>query len=408
MNPIIPVSEFPFRRVSVTGGTGTIGRQWLKALIHQFPQVERTTTNCRPGRSQRIPSSPKIQVIEGGVDDVGNLKALIEAGDICYHLAAWLANLELPEPTEVYLVNGLVPAVVGRLCAASGKPLVFTSSHSVYFAGEYKGFIQEDAFEFRRDFMDWIEAVREPYCALADDLIARRKTFADARTILPEIHQKHAPPFDPKIYNSDSYHIYCLTKLLAERFISDAGGVILRLSNVYGPGDESVQAVAEACTRILNARPGDEIKVRQPFKKLVPCYMGDILKSFVRAGNLRLPKSDSGIFTFASQDFYMREDALLRAVAACVNEIRGTHHAYNIETLAAEDETAFTYDLTKMMTRLYPGEQPVPFATGLKEQLLWMMERMEGRPERAQDTVIQFAHAWPPDKHSIDRRPRAE
>ncbi len=387
----IPSAEFPYRRVSVTGGTGTIGRQWLKALIAQFPQVERITTNCRKGRSARIPSSPKIRVLDGGVDDLENLRAIVEEGDIVYHLAAWLANLQLPDPTEVYVINSLIPAVLSRLCAQHGKPLVFTSSHSVYFAGDYKGFIQEDSFVFRRDFTEWIDAVQAPYQELVDDILASRKRFAEAPRAIVAIHKEHAPPFSPRIYDNDGYHIYCLTKLLAERFVLDGGGVTLRLSNVYGPGDESVQAVAEACQRILQASPGDQLKVRQPFKKLVPCYTGDILKAFVRAGRLRVPDAARPVFTLASQDHYLREDALLRTVAACVNGIRGTNHAYDIETLPPETETAFTYDLSKMMTLLFQGQQPTPFANGLKEQLLWMMERSEGKPERPLDAAITFS-----------------
>ena len=387
----IPFAEFPYRRVGVTGGTGTIGRQWLKALVAQFPHAERITTNCRKGRFVRIPASPRIRVLDGGVDDLDNLRAIVDDGDIIYHLAAWLANLQLPDPTEVYVINSLVPGVVSRLCAERGKPLVFTSSHSVYFAGDYRGFIQEDTFVFRRDFTEWIEAVREPYYELIDDIIAGRKRFADAPEAVVAIHEMHAPPFSPKIYDNDGYHIYCLTKLLAERFILDGGGVVLRLSNVYGPGDESVQAVAEACQRIRQAEPGVPIKVRQPFKKLVPCYMGDILKAFVRAGALRPLQAGRPVFTLASQDHYLREDALLRTVAACINEICGTSQAYDIETLPPENEVAFTYDLSKMMAFLFQGEQRTPFASGLKEQLLWMMERSEGRPERVLDATITFS-----------------
>ena len=179
--------------------------------------------------------------------------------------------------------------------------------------------------------------------------------------------------------------------LLAERFIRDGGGVILRLSNVYGPGDESVQAVAEACQRILQADPSVPIKVRQPFKKLVPCYIGDILKSFVRAGQPSRPRSVQPVFTVASQDHYLREDALLLTVAACVNDIRGTRLAYDIETLPPENGTAFAYNLSKMMKHLFQGEERTAFASGLREQLLWMMERAAGKPERPLDLTINFA-----------------
>ncbi|MGD2174506.1 MAG: NAD(P)-dependent oxidoreductase, partial [Candidatus Brocadiaceae bacterium] len=193
------------------------------------------------------------------------------------------------------------------------------------------------------------------------------------------IHEKLPPPFEPKIYDNDSYHVYCLTKLLAERFVLDSGGLVLRLSNVYGPGDESVQAVGEACHRLTEADPGERIEVRQPFKKLVPAYLGDIVKCFIRAAGLRLPAEVSPIFLVASQEHYMREDTLLRAVADALDEIRGTDHVYDIEELPPEEETAFSYDLTKMRTHLLQGEPLTPFSEGVREHLIWLMERAEGR-----------------------------
>jgi hypothetical protein len=110
-----------------------------------------------------------------------------------------------------------------------------------------------------------------------------RRSFADAARAVDAVHARHPPPLAPKIYDRDDYHVYCLTKLLAERLVLERGGVVLRLCNVYGPGDESAQAVGEACRRILAADPDVEAKVNQPFKKLVPTYLGDIVRCLVRA-----------------------------------------------------------------------------------------------------------------------------
>jgi len=316
---------------------------------------------------------------------------VVDGGEVVYHLAAWLANTPLPGMTEVYVVNSLSAGVVSRLCQDQGKPLVFTSSHSVYFAGDYRGLIREDDYPFRRDFVEWIDAVNGDYHGLIDSITAGERSFDDAPGCILGIHEKLPPPFDPRIYDSDSYHMYCLTKLLAERLVLDHGGLVLRLSNVYGPGDDSPQAVSEACQRLLEAKPGDRIDVRQPFKRLVPAYLGDIIKAFIRAGGLRLPESVLPLFTVASQKHYMREDELLRTVAACLNEIRGTNHNYDIEELPAEDDVAFTYDLTKMNAHLLRSEDMTPFSEGVREQLLWLMQRAEGRPARQADLVIRFA-----------------
>ncbi len=309
------------------------------------------------------------------------LKQIVDQGEIVYHLAAWLANTDMPDMTSIYVINSLVPALLAQLCVESKKRLIFTSSHSVYFAGPYEGRIAEDRFVFRRDFVDWIEAVKSDYYGLAGAILAGEIESAAAGASIDAIHRKRPPPFEPKIYDKDAYHIYCLTKLLAERFVLDHGGLVLRLSNVYGPGDESTQAVGEACHRILDADPNVEIRVIQPFKKLVPTYLGDIIKSLIRAGNLRLPGGVSPVFTIASQEHYLREDALLRTAGASLNKICGTTRDYRIEQLPPEKETTFTYDLGKMQKHLLCGEKLTPFEEGVRLQLTWLMERAKKSAE---------------------------
>jgi hypothetical protein len=138
---------------------------------------------------------------------------------------------------------------------------------------------------------------------------------------------------------------------------------------VYGPGDESTQAVGEACQRLLKAAPGEEIKVRQPFKKLVPAYLGDINEALYRAANLEMPKGIIPVFTMASQSTYMREDELLRSVDKGLQRIRGSG-SRTIETLEPEaGPPAFTYDLSKLKTHLLKDHPLTPFVDGLEEQL---------------------------------------
>ncbi len=371
--------SFPYRRVSVSGVTGTVASQFVPYLLNEVPGVAAVTTSCRQGsaaRARRVPQSSKLRVLEGSLQDIDMLRALVDAGDIVYHLAAWLANTSLPEDAnEVYSTNSLATAVIARLCERRHRPLVFTSSHSVYFAGNYAGRIKEDTFVFRRDFVDWIEQVRHAYYAYADELIAGTAQFAGASPRLDAIHAELPPPFEPLIYDRDEYHIYCLTKLLAERFVLDHGGVVLRLSNVYGPGDESLQAVGEACHRIMTAEPGASLAIRQPFKKLVPACLPDIIQALLRAAALELPEDVAPVFTVASQEHYLREDDLLRTAAQALNELRDTAHGYDIEPLPPETSRAFTYDLTKLRTWLLPDTPLTPFADGLKQQLAWRLNR---------------------------------
>ncbi len=383
---------FPFDNVSVTGGTGTVGSQFIKVLLAQFPAVGRINTTCRPGspRAYRIPQADRLNVVEGDINDLRVLNEIVGEADVVFHLAAWLANTPLPSMLDVYLTNSLAAGVVRKLCASKGIPLVFTSSHSVYFAGDYTGRIRADDYEFRGDFVDWIDAAGEQYDQLIAAITDGQASFDEAPQAVQRIHDRLPPPFEPKIYDSDTYHIYCLTKLLAERFVLNDGGVVLRLSNVYGPGDESTQAVGEACQRLLSADPGDRLDVRQPFKRLVPAYLGDIFISFVRAAGLRLPDDQNPVFTVASQEGYMREDELLRTVAESLNRIRGTEHEYDIEQLPAEPETAFTYDLSRMNEYLVRRREMTPFGEGVENQLRWLMARQRGAESDEAAVVVQL------------------
>lgn len=370
-----------FKLVSVTGGTGTVASQFIKALLAEFPSVERITTAYRDPRSERVkrlPDSPKLHTVIGNVADPAVARALVDGSDVVYHLAGWLANTDLPDDrNEVYVTNSLSTALLGRLSERQGKRLVFTSSHSVYFAGEYAGRIRADTFRFRQDFVEWIDDVKGAYYGLADELIDGTRDFGTVAQAVADIHARWAPPFEPTIYDNDGYHIYCLTKLLAETFALEHGGIVLRLGNVYGPGDDSVQAVGEACHRMLEAEPGEVLGIIRPFKKLVPAYLGDINKALMRAATVRLPEGVSPVFTVASQEHYLKEDALLRAVGSSLNEVRGTDHEYRIEKLPVDDPPDFTYDLGRLREQLLDGEGLTDLHDGLAKHLAWLTARME-------------------------------
>ena len=369
---MIPQS-FPFTSVGVTGATGTVASEFIQLLLSRTPELHRVTASCRrldSPKARRIGKVHKVTLVEGGILDLPILQRIVSNSQIVYHLAAWLANTVMPETyEEIFAVNCLSTAVICRLCQRENKRLVFTSSHSVYFAGPYKGIIAEDSYEFRHDFTDWIQAIKVSYYDLADRIIAGEKRLDSALADIAEMHRGCPAPMAPLIYDRDEYHLYCLSKLLSETFALDHGGIVLRLSNVYGPGDESTQAVGEACQRLLKATTGEELKVRQPFKKLVPAYLGDINEALYRAASLELPKGISPVFTMASQSTYLREDELLRSVDQGLQRIKGSG-SRRIETLEPEAAPpAFTYDLSKLQTYLLKGYKLTPFIDGLEAQL---------------------------------------
>ncbi len=386
----LPDSVFPFSRVAVTGGTGTVGSVFIKALLAQCPQVEHILTahrTAQSNRTSRLPASERLRALVGNTADPDVARELVSNTDVLIHLAGWLANTALPpDPTDVYVTNALSVALFGMLCRQQQKRFVYTSSHSVYFAGDYSGRIDQDTFVFRADFTDWLDAVKPEYCRIAERLLDGSLPFGSAAAEVARVHTRFAPPMNPKIYDSDEYHIYCLTKLLGEMLALDLGGVVPRLANVYGPGDDSLQAVGEACQRVLKARPGERLAVIRPFKKLVPCFLGDIAKSLIRSSTLRLDTVDTPLFTVASQETYLKEDELLRTVAASLNAIRGEAVAYEIQPLEPDDPPAFTYDLRKCRDVLLQGDSLTSFSDGIEQHLRWLLDR----PASGPDLTVRF------------------
>ena len=92
-------SVFPFETVSVSGGTGTVGSQFVKVLLAQFPDVRRVNTTCRPDgpRTYRIPEADRVNVVKGGINHLEVLEAMAEGAEVVDHLAAWPFNTPLPE-----------------------------------------------------------------------------------------------------------------------------------------------------------------------------------------------------------------------------------------------------------------------------------------------------------------------
>lgn len=364
---------FPFKSVGLTGATGTVASEFIQLLLARVSGLQQITASCRRLESPKahsISKSTKVTLVKGDILDLPVLQRIVSESEVVYHLAAWLANTVIPDTyEEIFAINCLSTAVICRLCHKENKRLVFTSSHSVYFAGPYKGLIAEDSYEFRLDFVDWIQAIKASYYDLADRIIAGEKRLDTALADIAEMHYTCPAPMDPLIYDRDEYHLYCLSKLLAESFALDHGGLVLRLSNVYGPGDESTQAVGEACQRLLRAADGEELLVRQPFKKLVPAYLSDINEALYRAASLELPKGISPVFTMSSQSNYMREDELLRSVDQGLQRIRGSG-SRKIETLEPENgPPAFTYNLSKLQSYLLKDYTLTPFVDGLEAQL---------------------------------------
>lgn len=161
-------------RILVTGANGVLGRQFLAARPDHVTLIGLSGRPCTPVAG--LPLTPL---------DLTNARALegayrMSRPDVVVHLAA-LANVGwcYREPERARAVNVAATAHLAALCRADGVPLVFTSTDMVF------------------------DGTAPPY--REDALLA-------------------------------PLSVYGRTKADAERHVLDAGGTVVRLALLYGPG----------------------------------------------------------------------------------------------------------------------------------------------------------------------------
>jgi UDP-glucose 4-epimerase len=232
-------------RVLVTGGAGFIGSHLVDRLLEYGAErvvVIDDLSRARPGWYPSRLDHPRLEFVIQDLLERNGVSAWFEHLDVVYHLAAVAQVMgALRNPERTFSVNVLGTMRVARLARRAGVPrLVFTSSREVY--GDPAALpVKEDA------------------------------------------------PLQPK-------NLYGASKLAAEAFLralqdpspspvsrppsSSPSSVLLRLANVYGPGDtDRVIPIF-----IANALQGVPLTVFGPDKRLDLIWIGDVINVLIQAG----------------------------------------------------------------------------------------------------------------------------
>jgi UDP-glucose 4-epimerase len=132
-------------RVVVTGALGHIGSRLIRALASEFPGCEIVLVDNlvteRYASLFELPPEGHYEFIEADVLDA-DLHRLFEGADAVVHLAALtnVARTDLRERMQRVNVDGT--ARVANACLATGTPMLFPSTTSVY--GVANGVVDED------------------------------------------------------------------------------------------------------------------------------------------------------------------------------------------------------------------------------------------------------------------------
>jgi UDP-glucose 4-epimerase len=218
----------------VTGGAGFIGSHLVNYLLaHDVQQVVVVDNLTRPRENwlKVMEQHPRLVFIEGDILDTARLDGALVGIDVVYHVAAVATVMNaVRDPERAFAVNAMGTAQVAMCARRAGvRRLVFTSSREVY---------------------------------------------GDPAT-LPVTEDA---PLKPK-------NVYGASKVAGELFLSTFGPadmevVIVRLANVYGPGD-SGRVIPIFLNNAANGLPltlygGEQI--------LDLVWIGDVVEALVKAG----------------------------------------------------------------------------------------------------------------------------
>ncbi len=258
--------------IGVTGATGCIGGMLVRHLL-RIPSVEvRALVRRRGGRRE-----PGLSIRTGDLCTRGALESLVAESDVVLHLAAQnpISAAENGRQLATFLAtNSFGTGAVAFLADAYGKPLVYTSSVSVYeLSGGNSGPLTEDeSLPGRPETNTWSQTILEGL----NDLIEAwgDEEVEDVEGEVAGLLRKTPMP--------EKGSVYGLTKLLGEHWVMErANGLVLRLSDVYGPGHERRGLLQECLGRILQRGRVSLDFGRRARVSFV--FLGDVLQALLRA-----------------------------------------------------------------------------------------------------------------------------
>lgn len=190
--------------------------------------------------------------------------------------------------------NSLGTANVARLAETYGTRVIYSSSVAVYeLSARTRGlFTEDEELPGNGKTVTWKRLAVEFYSQIAEEWAKGKARNLANRTV--DFLRRHPPP--------DNEGVYGLSKFIGEHWIAQLPqGVVLRLSDVYGPGHGS-RGILQNC--LWNLVHSGDVNRSIDFgtRGLVSfVYMGDVLQAILRTANAQR-LSDPGIINVANPD----------------------------------------------------------------------------------------------------------
>ena len=265
---------------ALTGGTGAIGSQFVRVLS-RIKELKTIAITRRPLSF----SNENIQVlIEKDLFSLGILERIIQKSDVLYHLAGVNPNKSVTKNDyPVFLaINSLFSAIVCKLAKKYDQKIVFVSSASVYELVSNRGIPEYEPLPVSNEINVWMKGANKNFSRYASTFIRGKNQTKPLEFAKNYLIQNPLP----------CSNIYALSKLLGESFIDETQqGLILRLSDVYGPGDESIRIIPNVM-RALKSESIVKINFGQR-SHIGFIYVGDVIRALLRSADVKIENLDT-------------------------------------------------------------------------------------------------------------------
>ena len=351
--------------LGITGATGAVG----ETLVRQLAEKPDIRVLALVRRQPRFAGS-NIQTVFGDLFNKSALEELVARSDVIVHLAARNPRTEAEDRTDrvsFFGTNSLGAANIARLSRKYERRLVYSSSVAVYeLSARVEGiFAEDEELPGRSETQRWIR--------LAEATIGRISTawleeeIHDPSEELVRFFKSSPPP--------DNEGIYALSKFLGEPWITPLQeGIVLRLSDVYGPGHESRGLIREYLQAMLC---NDEVTIDFGPRELVSfVYMHDVLRALLRAATASL--ADAPKITNVALPSPVREDVLEDYLGQIIAEAGLSSPISIHRTLPPENSRSFATDNMKSYLGI---QRPLSLLEGLRETLRYLQLPVEQRQQ---------------------------
>lgn len=351
--------------VGVIGGTGTVGSQLIRSLLSEddIEKVHTMLRSAEPDALRKVVSTHQgVEINHGDLTNRTSLRNMVKNCDVVYLLGGW-SGLGKIDPGVALEVNVRAPALICQLARQYNTRIVFASTvHSYSLSKNKSGLVKEDDLVPEDDVR---EAVDYYYHFIKNSL-----SQDDMRQIptdrLPERLTKGA-------------NLYCLTKLIAERFLMDySNGIVLRFSNIYGPGDREERAVPKFLMKLAGAESSAEEVTFVPGRQNSYIYVGDVVRAVIKAGDVPI-EPNSKIITVAHPQTVTQEKLFLLIKEVTDSPATVAAMSENLmRKLGLSVPPAISFDVTRLQEKL---GITVGDLTGIREGLAitkrWLIDTDE-------------------------------